>query len=235
MSYGLYAENASGFIQIDENYENLLVIETGTKAADQNVLTVSSSITDDFIVFVRPNNPDTNAPYTIACSNDDEDERVFSITCWRGNSLFPFYKRAYDYAICVKASEFAEPTSGYGINVYKPDGNIRWSSEYSQFRLQAARFHEATETYYGAASEWYTSLDENIWCLGGAYGRIVYRGYTEAGEDYLQYISLRAKFDYSQSAFSTTYQTVTSDISILGTPFESIALGNKVELLGYIT
>lgn len=233
MTYGIYIENQSGFTQIDENYENLLVVESGTLSSSQNTLTVSASITNDFIVFVRPSSPVTTSQYNIACDNNKDDDHVFSVTCWQGSNLVPFYKRPCDYAICVKASEFAEPTSGYGLNVYKADGNIRWSSEYSQFRLQAARFSEVTATDIGTAPDWYTTLDENIWCLGGAYGIIRERVYNSLGETFLESQSWRAKFDYPASSFSTIVKTVTGDLT--APTYDVRMLGDKVELLGYIT
>jgi hypothetical protein len=233
MSYGLYVENSSGFIQIDENYENLMVVQSGTLTSSQNELVVSSSITDDFLVFVRPNSPVTTSEYNIACDNNDDDDHLFNVFCWQGSSQVPFYKRSCDYAVCVKGSEFSEPTTGYGLNVYKPDGTVRWSSEYPQFRLQAARFSEVTASSLGTANDWYTGLDENIWCLGGAYGIIRQRVYSSLGETFLESQSWRARFNYPENSFSTTIRTVTGDI--IAPTYDTRMLGNKVELLGYIT
>ena len=54
MSYGIQSVNASGFTQIDENSEVFQVIQTGTKAANVQYVTLPNTLPTDCLVFARP-------------------------------------------------------------------------------------------------------------------------------------------------------------------------------------
>jgi len=135
MAYGILIENESGFTQIDGLDRNLQIVATGTTAnfPTGSFLTTSlpSGLDDSVVIFFAPNaTSGSGMGGTIPVYAEiDYSANTFTI----GRTLsFSFYQGNFNYVICV--SNQSEPTSGYGFNTYKANGDLAFSSEYTQMK-----------------------------------------------------------------------------------------------------
>lgn len=251
MTYGIRVENDSGYTQIDQTTQGFQVLATGTVAASNaytiNYVTIPSSYPDDILVVAKPNNPNTNLDYRLFARYED---LTFSNGTRQRRAYMNFAygtvvaaTQAADYAIIQRCSLFddsvisGQTPPNYGLNVYRSDSTLSFTTEHPTFRVQAARHHNVTSTDSGA-TVWYTGVDatdmQNIYALAMSYGAYRYKVYGPNNDR--QYISSSrlGQWDFPNNRFATKIQTV-SGSELSGTPLEdSFWEGHRTELLGYI-
>ena len=129
MSYAIKSINNSGFTQIDENSEVFQVIQTGTKPVNVSYVTLPNTLPTDCLVFARPQGGRTSG--TVLLTGHITD---FTSGGTRTLRAYMKYNLACDYAVVQRCSEFTAPTSGHGINVYKSNGELGFTSEQPMFK-----------------------------------------------------------------------------------------------------
>lgn len=233
MTYGIRSFNSSGFTQIDETSEVFQVVQTGTKAANVAYVSLTNStLPSDIFVFGRPSGGGTSGVKYFDGKVED-----FTVSGTRYLRIYMTYNQACDYAICQRCSEFTEPNSGYGINVYKSNGDLGFTSEVAMFRGIATRSVTLTSSSGGFDSAWYQgaagSIDE-AYVLLGPYIQYEYEQYAELGEKFLKYTFRKAKFDYNNHTMGTTAASTYNDLPRNANVFTRTTTGQKTELMGYI-
>jgi hypothetical protein len=157
MSYGIQSINSSGFTQIDENSEVFQVIQTGTKAAGIEYVTLPNTLPTDCLVFARPQGGRTSGQVYLTGYVSD-----YTVSGTRTLKAHMKYNLACDYAVVQRCSEFTEPTSGYGINVYKSNGDLAFTSEQPMLRVIAARAVSFSSSTGAFDSGWYQGATGSI-------------------------------------------------------------------------
>lgn len=122
MAYGFYATNSSGFVQIDQDYSNFVLDESGTVAIPYTTRIVSIPVTDrGFIplLFLRVQGT----------------QRVIATSKFYSSNIFELYTETgltqnvlVDWFTCTPIDYVPPPEAGYGMHVYKSDGSIAFSS-----------------------------------------------------------------------------------------------------------
>jgi len=232
MSYAIQSINSSGFTQIDENSEVFQVIQTGTKPINQSYVTLPNTLPPDCLVFARPQGGRTSG--TVILTGYISDFTVNGTRYLRANMK---YNLACDYAVVQRCSEFAEPTSGYGINVYKSNGDLGFTSEQPMLRVIAARAVSFSHSSGAFDSGWYQgttgSIDE-AYVMLGPYIQYKYEQYQSLGENFYRYTYRNAKFDYDNHKMGTVSSSFSGDLQRGSSVYTRTNTGQKTEIMGYI-
>ena len=249
MTYGIRVENDSGFTQIDQTTQGFQVLATGTTAGGSGgtIVTIPSSFPDDILVVAKPHSPNLLYDYRLRATYMDYTTsggtRIRRVTMGFAFSTLVVFTGRADYAIIQRCSLFddslisGQTPANYGLNVYRSNGTLSFTTEHPTFRVQAARHHNVASTDSGA-TVWYTGVDatdmQNIYALAMSYGAYRYKVYGPYNDR--QYISSSrlGQWDFPNNRFATKIQTV-SGSELSGTPLEdSFWEGHRTELLGYI-
>jgi len=232
MSYGIQSVNTSGFTQIDENSEVFQVLQTGTKSAGSAYVTLPNTLPTDCLVFARPAGGGTSGVVTLGGYVAD-----FITSGTRVLRAYMTYNVSYNYVVVQRCSEFTEPTSGYGINIYKSNGEIGFTSELPMLRVIAARAVNFTTSSGAFDSAWYQgtagSIDE-AYVMLGPYIEYQYEQYQWYGENFFRYTQRQARFDYTNHTMGSTYSTYNGDLQRGSSVFTRTNTGQKTEIMGYI-
>ena len=235
MSFGVQIKNGSNFIQIDENYQNLLVVASGTLSKANTQLIIPSSIGDDYLIFCRPSNPDTSKMYKLEGSTFKTGTTNKAFMSCAYSPYFFAHKIDVDYVICVKAQDLSIPTTTYGLNVFNTDGTLSFSSDYPLMKITATRHHETTASNYNSTEIWHTPTGgiDNIYALNMWYNQISWQVTSAGQERFYRDYYWSGFFDYPNNRFKTGTHLITNDAQS-GTPVGAqYKLGHKTEILGY--
>ena len=233
MTYGIRSFNSSGFTQIDETSEVFQVVQTGTKAANVSYVSLTNpAVGADIFVFARPSGGGTSGVKYV-------DGRVsdFTVGSTRYVRIYMTYNQACDYAICQRCSEFTTPTSGYGLNIFKSNGDLGFTSEVAMFRGIATRSVTLSSSSGAFDSAWYQGAAGSIdqaYVLLGPYIQYEYEQYAEFGEKFSVYTFRKAKFDYNNHTMGTISSKFYNDLPRNANVFTRTTTGQKTELMGYI-
>lgn len=232
MTYGIRSFNTSGFTQIDENSEVFQVIQTGTKPVNVQYVTLPNTLPTDCLVFARPAGGGTSGLVQLTGYISD-----YTISGTRTLRAYMKNNLACDYAVVQRCSEFTEPTSGYGINVYKSNGELGFTSEVPMLRVIAARSVSFSNSSGAFDSGWYQgaagSIDE-AYVMLGPYIQYKYEQYQSFGENYYRYTFRNAYFDYNNHKMGTIASTFSGDLQRGSNVFTRTNTGQKTEIIGYI-
>ena len=241
MAYGFKAINESDFIQIDEDTVSFQILATGTTSSGYGqYVTIPNSYPEDIFVVIRPSNPNSSSVYVMrgymfdyAPSGGSRIRRAYM-----GASVGTSFNLASDYAIVERAdgSGFTPPTSGYGLNVYKSNGDLSFSSGLPTYRVAATRNYNITASNSGDGI-WYTPPSgKNVL---GMYTFLssfdLYRttqysiGGNERGSmDYYRH----ALFDYPSNRFGLDIKGYYSDGPNGGSIYDYVWSGYRTEMIG---
>ena len=232
MSYAIQSINSSGFTQIDENSEVFQVIQTGTKPINQSYVTLPNTLATDCLVFARPQGGRTSG--TVLLTGYISDFTVNGTRHLRANMK---YNLACDYAVVQRCSEFTAPTSGYGINVYKSNGDLGFTSEQPMLRVIAARAVSFSNSTGAFDSGWYqgtTGSIDTAYVMLGPYIQYKYEQYQSLGENFYRYTYRNAKFDYDNHKMGTVSSSFSGDLQRGSSVYTRTNTGQKTEIMGYI-
>ena len=233
MTYGIQSFNSSGFTQIDENSEVFQVLQTGTKPANVAYVTLPNTLPTDCLVFARPAGGGTSGVKSLG-------GWILDFTISNGTRYlraYMTYNQSYDYAVVQRCSEISEPTSGYGMNVYKSDGDLGFTSEVPMLRAVAARAVNFTTSSGAFDNAWYQgaagSIDE-AYVMLGPYLEYRYEQYQNLGENFFRYTHRKARFDYTNHTMGTNFTTSNGDLQRGSAVYVRTNTGQKTEIMGYI-
>ena len=248
MTYGIYAKNDSGFTQIDQTTQGFQVLATCTTAGGfgGTTITIPSSFPDDILVVAKPHSPNLLYDYRLSASYSD---RVINGTRTRTASmgfafstLIVFTGRA-DYAIIQRCSLFddslisGQTPANYGLNVYRSNGTLSFTTEHPTFRVQGARHTNISASNSGAGF-WYNGVDstdmQHIYALAMSYGQYRYRVFGPSRDRQFTSQSRLGQWDFPNNRFGTNIQSNSGEVSS-GTSLEdTVWAGHRTELIGYI-
>jgi len=232
MSYGIQSINASGFTQIDENSEVFQVIQTGTKAANVQYVTLPNTLPTDCLVFARPQGGGTSGVVSFTGSVSD-----FVVNGTRYLRAHMSYNIATDYVVVQRCSEFTKPTSGYGISVYKSNGEIGFTSELPMLRVIGTRSVTFSTSSGAFDNAWYqgtTGAIDTAYVMLGPYIEYQYEQYQYFGENYFKKTFRKARFDYNNHRIGTAAFYDTGDLQRGSNVYTRTNTGQKTEIVGYI-
>ena len=175
MTYGLYIENDSGWIQIDENFVNYILTSSGTTSGFSGDNTSPAVMVFDFsstsihpmdgmihdpypLLFVRPS-VDRAGLESIA-DTFGEDASVFNkeySNSGRKYSLRMPFTGALDWKLFERAEYVTPPGTGYGLNVYNASGDLAYSSAYETPRI----IHITSDNWPFSAGTPYSSTNSS--------------------------------------------------------------------------
>lgn len=241
MGYGFKAINNSGFIQIDENSTAFQVLETGTTGTGYAI--IPAGYPEDILVVVRPSNPDPTKVYYVSGF-------MFDYTPSGGTRVRRAYMSAKqgstfglpcDYAIIerVDSSDFIPPTSGFGLNIYKDNGDLGFSSEFPTYRVAATRNYNISASNSGDGI-WYTPPTGKsvlgMYTFLSSFELYRDRQYSIGGFERgnLRYRRF-AEFNYPNNQFGLDVQSSYSDGPNGGAIYDYVWAGYRTEMIGEIT
>jgi len=134
MSYGFSLHNSSGYVQIDQDYSNYIVIANGTILATPNgtggvfpyaTYDALYGSRNAYEVFFRPHS------YGIPIGQSQISDVGDNDMIWALSNVL------VDWLILIPAYNISPPTSNYGMVIYRPDGSLCFSSDTSYTRILA--------------------------------------------------------------------------------------------------
>lgn len=136
MAYGIRVENNSGFTQIDQDFVNYVLVASGSFSSSGNNTTPQTHLinygslvsTQDNIFFARPSSTGYNS------GNNSSAELVGS-TNNNVAKIESLYTGTIQWRVYERANVLTPPSSGYGLNVYRPNGELAFSSQYKVPRI----------------------------------------------------------------------------------------------------
>ena len=194
MSYGFKAVNSSDHIQVDEDYPNMLVVATGT-ATNGAIIDFPANVDGtNILIYARVNaayQADDHRLHGYISRHlgkfriwSGEVQYSGSTTVWDyfddngTNSLVSgsgagagTTSTQIDYVVCTQPSGvLPTPTSGFGLNVFKSDTTLAYSSEYQIMHIRQITSLAAPEsgdyfseiTYTGQADTNYVLINGTI-------------------------------------------------------------------------
>tara|TARA_B110000977_G_scaffold92931_1_gene123023 strand:+ start:754 stop:1218 length:465 start_codon:yes stop_codon:yes gene_type:complete len=151
---------------------------------------------------------------------------------------------ACDYAIIQRCSLFddslisGQSPANYGLNVYRTDNTLSFTTEKPTFRVRSARHHEVTETDFGAGV-WHTATSVtdllNTYALAMNYGGLYRRTFgPSADREYVTSSRLGAwNYNTTPPTFSTHIQSAGGGTNEQ-TEYTRVWKGHRTEMVGYI-
>jgi hypothetical protein len=145
MSYGISIQNSQGLIQIDENYSNYQLYQTGTLTTDNDYPFSPFVAPYNSLLLIRPTTYEANIFYVCDCKKYT-DRTEFLVGALGpapfGGSALTRYSRTVSYLLFVDSSIIATSVPqnfGYGLNVFKADDSLVYSSN-----IKTVPFTQAT-------------------------------------------------------------------------------------------
>jgi len=159
MAYGIRVESSSGFTQIDQDFVNYVLVASGSFSSTGNysfpqthTINYSSLVsTLDNIFFARP----TTTGYNVGNNSDSE------LAGSSGNNVAQIvssYTGTIQWRVYERANVLTPPSSGYGLNVYRTNGELAFSSQFSVPRIFAIVESSPTFGSAGSASHSYSAI-----------------------------------------------------------------------------
>lgn len=232
MTYGITSVNPSGFTQIDETSEVFQVIQTGTKPTGISYVSLPNTLATDCLVFARPTGGGTTGVKYLG--GHISDFVSGGVRVLRANMT---YNVACDYAVVQRCSLFTTPTSGYGINIFKSNNDLGFTSEQPMLRAVAARAVNFTTSSGAFDGGWYQGAVGSIdtaYVMLGPYIDYKYEQYQYFGENFFKYTHRRAKFDYTNHTLGTIATYSNGDLQRGSSVYNRTHTGQKTEIMGYI-
>ena len=248
MTYGFQAINESDFLQIDDDSTSFSVIATGTTNGTSYV-TIPNNFPEDIFVVARPANPDPQYAWKLRGFMYDYTPDQGPNIGVRGrraymycnDDRYSYQNKGCDYAIIerVDSSGFTAPTSGYGLNVYRANGDIGYSSEFPTYRVKSTRNYLISASNSGHGI-WHTPIGNDqvlgMYAYLASYSEYRNRVYSIGGSErgFLRYYRL-AHFDYPNNQFGTHIQSYYSDTQRGSTEYDRVYEVLRTEMVGYVT
>ena len=130
MSYGFKLISASGITQIDDNYANILAISSGTLSGNStftgSIIPYDVQTSSNGILFLRSV---TNVEFAIGFASG-----ASNAVLWSNSNITASYIIGR-YADTLTSANYK---TGYGLNVFKPDGKLVFSTNAEVMLLVAA-------------------------------------------------------------------------------------------------
>jgi hypothetical protein len=249
MAHGFRAYNNSGFTQVDETTQGYQVLATGivaaTNASTLGYVDIPASFPDDIMVVAKPHNPNTSGIvrliayfYDVVGGNGVRTRRAFM-----NHIIGTLATGACDYAIIQRCSLFddsvisGQTPQNYGLNVYRSDGTLSFTTEKPTFRVRAARHHEITATSVGAGY-WYVPASSadllDTYALAMNYRQYKYRVFGPDVDREYSAVSRVAMWNYPLGKFGTTTLTSGGQSAWYVQPVEKVWEGHRTEMVGFV-
>ena len=251
MAYGFRAYNNSGFTQVDETTQGFQVLATGIVAATDaytlGYVEIPASFPDDIMVVAKPYNPNPLQSaqliayfYDVVGGNGTRTRRAYMNYIPAGGA---FANGACDYAIIQRCSLFddsvisGQTPKNYGLNVYRSDGTLSFTTEKPTFRVRAARHHEITATSSGAGY-WYVPESPadllDTYALAMNYSRYKYRVFGPSVDRQYSAESRVAFWNYPTGQFGTSILASGGDAGSTASLVEKVWQGHRTEMVGFV-
>ena len=151
MSYGFLAVNQSNITQIDGTYDNIAVLSQGTaNSSYQNSSNAGGSFTkvylptgfSDVLVFLKPS-VESGAHILFVDYGTDSNGTWYTFSTPLGSTS----TISVDYKFCVRSNEIpASPNNGYGLKVYKSNGDEAFSSNNINYKVRQVAYDTTAST-----------------------------------------------------------------------------------------
>ena len=151
MSYGFLAVNQSNITQIDGTYDNIAVLSMGTaNSSYQNSSNAGGSFTkvylptgfSDVLVFLKPS-VESGAHILFVDYGTDSNGTWYTFSTPLGSTS----TISVDYKFCVRSNEIpASPNNGYGLKVYKSNGDEAFSSNNINYKVRQVAYDTTAGT-----------------------------------------------------------------------------------------
>jgi hypothetical protein len=134
MAYGIRIENSSGFTQIDQDFVNYVLVASGsfssTGTSDSpktHTVNFSALVSSpDTMFFARP---------TTTASVGSSFPGMAGSSTGTVATIQSFYTGTIQWQVYQRSSALSVPSSGYGLNVFRPNGELAFSSQYKIPRI----------------------------------------------------------------------------------------------------
>ena len=202
MSYGFLAINESGFTQIDGTYDNLSVLASGTGttsyASSQpsghvlNLISLPSGSPSDVAIFAKPSSESGAYVFFLYVVSGG----FYIMTPMNSNSTV-----SVDYKICVRSRDMpSSPNVGYGLKVYKNNGEEAYSSNNENFKCL---FVASDNTSAGSQASYSpVSISSCFRLMNGS--NIVAYFPTGSSQGQIILVAYAQKFDYTNNEIVAT-------------------------------
>lgn len=159
MAYGIRVESNSGFTQIDQDFVNYVLVASGSFSSSGNnsfpqthTINFSALVSSsDTIFFARP----TTVGYNIGNNSDSE---LIGESFGTSATIRSLYTGTIQWRVYERANVLTPPTSGYGLNIYRPDGTLAFSSQYNVPRIFAILEGAPTFSSLGTVNHSYSAI-----------------------------------------------------------------------------
>jgi len=249
MTYGIKVENDSDFTQIDQTTQGFQVLATGTTAGGTGgtIVTIPSSFPDDILVVAKPHSPNLLYDYRLRATYMDittsGGTRIRRASMGFAFSTFAISTGRADYAIIQRCSLFddslisGQTPANYGLNVYRSDGTLSFTTEHPTFRVQGSRHTNISGSNPGAGF-WYNGVDstdmQHIYALAMSYGQYRYKVFGPSNDrQYVSYSRI-GQWDFPNNRFGTNIQSIGGGVSSGSSLQDTVWSGHRTELIGYI-
>lgn len=251
MAYGIEILNDSGFVQVGEDFPNLMVVASGTTTNGGIVNFPTGLSGSSIFVFAKPTDQTTtNGDGQTVVGHIDRVNGKFRL--WRTGyvqNASPWYDNfvsctpdetvgGIDYVVCTEPSLVADPTEPYGLEVYNAAGDITFHTSSAvmdithiyQFETQASYQNpdtfSTTFTFTGGEDA------EDYYCLVNAMS--VYRAVTVGPSRLILRYSPSCVYNYTANTI-TLKLNQTSAGSNNSVPFNQWGESQRTLLLGKLS
>ena len=246
MAYGFRAYNNSGFTQVDETTQGFQVLATGIVAATNaytlGYVEIPASFPDDIMVVAKPHDPNPlQAARLIAYF--DGGSGTGTRRAYMNYVIGALATGACDYAIIQRCSLFddsvisGQTPANYGLNVYRSDGTLSFTTVKPTFRVRAARHHEITATSSGAGY-WYVPESPadlfDTYALAMNYRQYKYRVFGPAVDRQYSAESRVAIWNYPAGQFGTSILYSGGAAGKTASLVEKVWEGHRTEMVGFV-
>ena len=125
----------------------------------------------------------------------------------------------------------------YGLNVYRSDGTLSFTTEKPTFRVRAARHHEITATSSGAGY-WYVPESPadllDTYALAMNYRQYKYRVFGPSVDRQYSAESRVAIWNYPTGQFGTSILYSGGDAGKTASLVEKVWEGHRTEMVGFV-
>lgn len=152
MTYGIKSINSGGFTQIDENYRNFLIVQTGNVLCSPygtalSFVSVPAGITN-YSIFVRFDQDTRNDAITAGETRTiggviDKVNNRFGVRTATAGATDHYA----DYAIVIDPIDAAS-SGGYGLDIFDSSGELAYSSTSNVMRCYSMTFAQDPEPDY---------------------------------------------------------------------------------------
>lgn len=167
MAYGFSVENQSGFVQVDQDFSNYVLIAEGSASTNTNISYPTQSTPP--IIFVGKT-PSNRAVGVQSVRPSSCRLKGFGNSVFNNSSSFDF---SISYRIYGLASENVGPASGYGIRVFDGSGSVVFDSNEEFMRVRGVSIfttnsmpddysdiNDTVSVNHGLSGSFYVSVNE---------------------------------------------------------------------------